>query len=67
MDHEVVKPKPTPVEDGYYLYHLTHIDNLPDILKYSLLSRNELLRCSAPFKEKTGSRWRSAQGFWPSA
>jgi len=51
MDHEVVKPKPTPVEDGYYLYHLTHIDNLPDILKYGLLSRNELLRCSAPFKD----------------
>ena len=31
-----------PPSQGKLLYHITHIDNIPSILKYGLLSREEL-------------------------
>ena len=32
----------TPPSQGKFLYHITHIDNMPSILKHGLLSRQEL-------------------------
>lgn len=33
----------TPPSKGKFLYHITHLDNLPSILQHGLLSRKELL------------------------